>query len=98
MGSLTKASISGSPQSSAAGRRLFSVSPAVALAIVGMLILGAASASAQDNGHAFSFEIKPTGTAEFTGFEFCCPRESARRTSSRSRSTTPRARRPGTST
>ena len=45
----------------------------VALAVVSMLILGAGSASAQDNGHAFSFQIKPTGTAEFTGFEFCCP-------------------------
>jgi hypothetical protein len=73
VGSLTRASISGSPRSVGAGLRIFSIPLTVALAIVSMLILGSASASAQDNGHAFSFQIKPTGTAEFTGFEFCCP-------------------------
>jgi hypothetical protein len=68
MGSLTKA---GSFRSFGAARRLFCIP--LAIAIVGMLILGAGFASAQDNGHAFSYEIKPTGTAKFTGFEFCCP-------------------------
>lgn len=39
---------------------------------VALCVLGPSSASALDNGHAFSHEIKPTGAAAFTGIEYCC--------------------------
>ena len=68
MGSLRKR---GFFRSLGSAQRLFGAT--IAIAILGTLVLGAASASAVDNGHAFSFEIKPTGTATFTGSEFCCP-------------------------